>query len=646
MNTKTKLIAQIALITTLIFSATAIFGQGAGVRNITDEQMETLLDKLDSDTIAYKTEMDRTMARNTTYRPLIRNFQNAKAQLRINFAGGRSINADVQNVLDKGAAITEFMSTTRISMNSDDLWNTVKGDLNTLTYYNRGASGGAVGTPTTTIPGGQATYSATPRQMRELFTRLKQRDLAFRQSYEAWNNQFDRPSNPGASYDISKSLTDFDVAVDNLSRNYRTGASVDDVLSAATPINRFIADNRTNADVKAKWNLVRTDLDTLAGYYSVRWAWDAGGGGFGGGNGGGNGGGIGGGQLGSLETRLTGTYRLNASRSDDVSTIVDRALTNANYDATRQDRVRRGLERRLSAPDTLVFEMRGQQITMAGATGQTVTLNANGAKQTETSPNGRTVTTSVTATDRDLTINYVGDRTNDYYVSFMPMKNGQLQVTRRVYLGEQNETVTATSFYDKTSPVPQWTSNGVGSNTTPGGLNVNAFLIPNNTPIIATLDSPLSTRTAQTGDRFSMTVTSPSQFDGAVIEGTVASHRSGATTGRANLSLNFSAIRLGSKTYNFAGIVDQVTNPNGDVLNVNNGGVVRDSSQTTRPIPQSGIGGILGGILGAIAGAGSSAETGAPVSSGTGTVVLQGRTNLDLAAGSEFSIMATAPTLR
>ena len=148
------------------------------------------------------------------------------------------------------------------------------------------------------------------------------------------------------------------------------------------------------------------------------------------------------------------------------------------------------------------FEL--ESSSMAGPNGQMITFQADGTRQTETSPRGRTVTTSVTATDRDLTINYEGDRMNDYYVSFMPMRDGQLQVTRRVYLEGQNETVTAVSVYDKVSPNPQWAQGSVGSNNAPLGQNVNAYLIANNTPIVATLDTPLSTRNSRDGEPFTM----------------------------------------------------------------------------------------------------------------------------------------------
>jgi hypothetical protein len=290
--------------------------------------------------------------------------------------------------------------------------------------------------------------------------------------------------------------------------------------------------------------------------------------------------------------------------------------------------------------------MRDRQLTMAGRNGQTVTLEANGIAQTETSPNGRTITTTVTATNRDLTINYAGDRMNDYYVNFAPSRDGQLRVTRRIYIENESKTVTAVSVYDKISPTADWNAVG-GSNGTPIGQNVNSYLIPNNTQIIATLDTPLSTRSARAGNNFSMTVTSPSRYNGAIIEGTVSGDRSGVIAGRANMSLTFNTIRMpgDNRTYNFAGIVDQVRNTNGDVLNVNNEGVIRDSSQTNKTVTRAGIGALLGGIIGAIAGGGSGAAIGAGVGAGAGagTVVLQGRDNLDLQAGSEFSITATAP---
>ena len=112
------------------------------------------------------------------------------------------------------------------------------------------------------------------------------------------------------------------------------------------------------------------------------------------------------------------------------------------------------------------------------------------------------------------------------------------------------------------------------------------------------------------------------------------------------MSLNFQTIRMrDGRTYTFAGIVEQVRETNGNVINVNNEGAIRDRSQTTTTASRAGVGAVLGAIIGAIAGGGSGAAIGAGVGAGAGagTVVLQGRDNLELARGSQFTLTATAP---
>ncbi|MEQ1645551.1 MAG: hypothetical protein ABL959_19025, partial [Pyrinomonadaceae bacterium] len=390
------------------------------------------------------------------------------------------------------------------------------------------------------------------------------------------------------------------------------------------------------------WSQIRTDLNTLAGYYRVSSNWNNNPGGGQWGNNQGNNGQWGNG--GNFDRRLTGTYRLNVAQSDDVTTMVDRAIVNAQYQTNARDRMRTNLERRLRSPETLTFEKRGQMITMSSSNAQSVELTADGVARTETSPNGRSVTTTVQATNRDLTINYDGDRTNDFYLTFTPANNGQLRVTRRVYLENNAQTITVSSVYDKTSQMAEW-----NNNTNPpiyNGGSSSGFIIPNNTNLTATLDTPLSTRNVRDGERFTMTVDSPSQYNGATIEGTVDGTRSGVVSGRATMSLNFQTIRMrDGRTYTFAGIVESVRETNGNVINVNNEGTIRDRSQTTTTATRAGVGAVLGAIIGAIAGGGSGAAIGAGVGAGAGagTVVLQGRDNLELARGSQFTITATAP---
>ena len=62
-------------------------------------------------------------------------------------------------------------------------------------------------------------------------------------------------------------------------------------------------------------------------------------------------------------------------------------------------------------------------------------------------------------------------------------------------------------------------------------------------------------------------------------------------SGKANLSLNFDTIRMtDGRTYAFAGIVNQVRDANGNIINVDNEGTVQDSSQTKTTVTRAGIG--------------------------------------------------------
>jgi len=373
-------------------------------------------------------------------------------------------------------------------------------------------------------------------------------------------------------------------------------------------------------------------LDTLSNYYNVTWNWNR--------------------QyspMSRFDQMLTGTYRLNSSQSDDVRAVVDRAATTF-YNANQRENLRRNLERRLSSPETLVIEKRDKQVTVASNTSPQVSFNADGTARTETTANGRTIKVTANTTYDGVALSYEGDRVNDFYVNFIPMNNNQLKVIRRVYLENRSDTVTVASVYDKINDTAQFSNinnNQNAGNNQNNGTTSNDFVIPNNARLTAVLRSVVSTKTSQDGDRFTMEVTSPSEFNGAIIEGRVAkTQRSGQVTGRANVSLEFDTIRLrDGRTYRFAGIVDEVTMANGEKVAVNNEGTVRDGNQTTKTVTRAGIGAALGALIGAIAGGGQGAAIGAAVGAGAGagTVILQGRGDVELEQGTQFLITASAP---
>ena len=488
------------------------------------------------------------------------------------------------------------------------------------------------------------------RQTQVLLNRIESRTDTFKRAVEMSLNR--TPLNSTDREDrINDFIAAFETATDLLRRGFAANrdvtSEVNEVLSRATFINRFMTRNRLSIRAETEWNGLRTDLNSLSRFHSVAWDWnrmpDYGpepGVGPGPGRGFGRGG---------FDSRLTGTYRLNRSLTDDVNVVLDRS--DDAYTAVDRDRVRRNLERRLASPAMMAIEKVGRRITMASSLSPQVSFDADGVARTETTNRGRTIRTTVTATREAVEISYVGERSNDFYLTLEPTRDGQLRVTRRLYLENRNETVSVSSVYDKIDPVARWSDVNLDttlpSTGTTGGVSGD-FYIPNGTRLTATLNTPVTTRATHVGDRFTMNVTSPDIYRNAVIEGRVAQiDNSGRLSGRANVSLEFDTIRMrDGRNYRFAGIIDSVRAINGDTVRVNNEGTIRDRNQTTRTATRAGVGAALGALIGAIAGGGSGAAIGAAVGAGAGagTVLIQGRDNVDLGQGTEFTITATGPS--
>ena len=350
----------------------------------------------------------------------------------------------------------------------------------------------------------------------------------------------------------------------------------------------------------------------------------------------------------AVTNRLTGTYRLNAARSDDPAATAGRVTR--NLPAGQQERLRTAVMRRLEAPESLAIERDGRAMTIASSTAAQVSFEADGREHVEESRNARQVRTKATLSGDRLVVTTEGDRAVDYRVTFESIDNGRrLRVTRRITHEDLRQAIVATSVYDKTSDRPQWDVYAGGrrarsSADAPGG----GFIVPDGTEVVAALDGVLSTKQARDGDPFALTVSAPAQYAGATIDGALAGvARSGQVTGRAEISFAFETIRLrNGRVYNFAGTIESVRTSDGDSVRVDTEGSVEDEgSQTSRTVTRTGIGAAIGAVIGAIAGGGEGAAIGAAVGAGAGagSVFIQGRGDLELANGTEFRIRASAP---
>ena len=181
------------------------------------------------------------------------------------------------------------------------------------------------------------------------------------------------------------------------------------------------------------------------------------------------------------------------------------------------------------------------------------------------------------------------------------------------------------------------------------GGEVYVFVVPNGTQFVATLNDDLSTAQSREGDRFTMTVSAPAQYEGATLEGHISSIvRGGRISGRPEINFEFEQIRLrDGRTAGFDGYIESVRATGGEDVRVTseNTSVQEGNDQTTRTAQRAAIGAAIGAIIGAIADGGKGAAIGAAVGAGVGagSVYAQGRDDLDLRRGTELTIRARAP---
>lgn len=404
------------------------------------------------------------------------------------------------------------------------------------------------------------------------------------------------------------------------------------LLDQATPLDIFMRDNSLTDRTRSDWSALRSDLSDLAGVYDIAPSW-------------------GNSPISSSgnknSNRLTGTFRLDSSRSDNPRDKAQRATQNLRTE--ERQLVAEQILARLESPEMLTIERRGTTMTIASSLAPQSTFEADGRERQEQLSNGRWTKVTATLRGEQLEVSSNGYKENDFIVTFDASENdSSLRVRRQIYSDRLTQPVVVDSVYDRTADVAQW---GIYNDSRPVLDNTSTtsgeFIVRDGETLVAILNNDLTTKVSQQGDQFTMTVRDPSQFEGAVIEGTVSGvDQGGRLSGRSEMSLNFERIRLrNGQTYRFSGVLGNVRLLNGDTIKVDNEGSAQGSNQTTQTIQRTGIGTAVGAVIGAIVGGGKGAAIGSIIGAagGAGTVFIQGKDNLELPVGTELTIRASGP---
>jgi hypothetical protein len=346
---------------------------------------------------------------------------------------------------------------------------------------------------------------------------------------------------------------------------------------------------------------------------------------------------------------MSGTYELETTRGDNAQRAAD--LATRNLPRPQRDRAYESLLSRLQPPTTLAIDRNGPTVTISSSSGPRATFDADGRTRNEPGPGGRMMITRAEFISDRLSVSTSGNRSTDFLVTFEPLDNGNgLLVTRRLDSDDLRQPVTIQSYYRRVTNEPRWDLYAPEQGYAPergyarrSGLR--PFTVPDGMRIVAELDTSLSTRTSRSGERFSMTVLSPVEYQGSRIDGVIARVTPYGQGRNADMQVDFDTIQLrDGQTAEFDAVLDTVRTPSGDTFRVSASGGVPDRDRTDATIQQGAVGAALGAIIGAIAGGGKGAAIGAVVGGAGGAILAQDRDqHLDLPPGTRVTLIMTSP---
>jgi hypothetical protein len=165
--------------------------------------------------------------------------------------------------------------------------------------------------------------------------------------------------------------------------------------------------------------------------------------------------------------------------------------------------------------------------------------------------------------------------------------------------------------------------------------------IPGDTRLQIRLNSAIGTKISRVGDRFTAVVTSPANYEGATVEGHIATlTQSGRVSGRTEIGFAFDTITLqDGRSAQLNAELERVIESE-TVRKVDEEGNVQTGSRSKDSQVRGGAGAAAGAIIGGILGGGKGAVLGAVLggAAGVGTVYVEGTKDLILDQGTEMII--------
>lgn len=153
---------------------------------------------------------------------------------------------------------------------------------------------------------------------------------------------------------------------------------------------------------------------------------------------------------------LSGMYQIDVDDSDQLYSVIEGATSKVPYGEQQQFFM--DLAVRLTPPDLLAIECRGNQIFLGSSRAPRIAFKADGLTRSTRTSDGRTLQTRIRFEQNSLVFTSAGGAGDDKLnFSFTPLDNGtRLKVTREITAEELIEPVIIQTVYVKIDTVARW----------------------------------------------------------------------------------------------------------------------------------------------------------------------------------------------
>lgn len=152
---------------------------------------------------------------------------------------------------------------------------------------------------------------------------------------------------------------------------------------------------------------------------------------------------------------LTGVYRIDVDRSDKLYSVIEGVSSKVPY--SEQQQFFMDLAVRLTPPDLLAIECRGNRVSLGSSRAARVEFLADGVTRNVSKVGGSVVRSRIGFERGNLIFASSGGSNDNLNFTFTLLDGGQrLQVTRRISAEELIEPVIIQTVYEKINDVARW----------------------------------------------------------------------------------------------------------------------------------------------------------------------------------------------